>query len=388
MDHIIKHDQESMKKNNSKLVLNLIRERRPISRAELAKLIDMSPTSVSRIVTDLLERGMIVETQLTSTGIGRKAILLDTVSDHRYTISLELDKTNYKVGIVDFDGHIRYKAEFNYESEVEEWMSVAKSICKSIRDITQSHGIDMGKVIGIGIGIPGIIDTANGFVGFSPQLGWKNVKFKDHIEKCIGLKTTIDNVIKLKALAENIHGSMKGSERAALVNFGSGVGSALVVNQEIYRGATNSAGEIGHTTVDPSGRMCDCGRRGCLQTYITEWALIQEANTYTKVSSIGEIFSFAVKGENWAVRIVEQMNTYISIAICDVINMYNPDTIIVGGKILEEAPEMLQAITSLVDKNVWEPFKGTYVLKTSNLGNNAGILGAATLVLDQYIDSL
>lgn len=388
MEQIIKHDQELMKKSNRKLILNLIREKRPISRADIAKVVNMSPTSVSRIVTELSDKGIVKETQLTSSGVGRKAILLDTVSDYKYTVSVELDKQAYMIGLVDFDSRIIDKVSLPYKEDPKDWKSLVSNVCESIKKMIVSHNIDESKLIGVGIGVPGIIDASKGLVLFSPQLGWKNVELKKYIEKCIGYKATIDNLIKLKALAENIHGSMKGSMRAALVNFGSGVGSALVVNKEIYRGVTNSAGEIGHTTVDPNGRLCDCGRKGCLQTYITEGALIGEANTFAKVKAVEEIFSAANRDEEWATNIIEKLYTYITIAVCNAINMYNPDIIIICGKIIEIEPKIFKEIKIRVENNVWEPFKDTYIMKTSNLGNDAVILGAATSVLDKYIDSL
>ena len=184
----------------------------------------MSPTSVSRIVTELSDKGIVKETQLTSSGVGRKAILLDTVSDYKYTVSVELDKQAYMIGLVDFDSRIIDKVSLPYKEDPKDWKSLVSNVCESIKKMIVSHNIDESKLIGVGIGVPGIIDASKGLVLFSPQLGWKNVELKKYIEKCVGYKTTIDNLIKLKALAENIHGSMKGSMRAALVNFGSGVG--------------------------------------------------------------------------------------------------------------------------------------------------------------------
>lgn len=386
MSGIIKHDQELMKKINKELILNLIREKGPISRADLAKITNMSPTSISRIVTGFSELGLVKETDLTSSGVGRRAILLDTDPNSIHVISVEMDRNISKIGVIDFDGNIISKEEVTYDSHVMKWETVVDKICNIIGEMIEQENPAESKIIGIGMGIPGIVDTKNGRVVFSPQLGWKDVEIVDYIEKKIGHKTIIDNLIKSKALAENVYGSTKGSKRAALINFGTGVGSALIVNEEIYRGITNSAGEIGHTTIDPNGRLCDCGRIGCLQTYITEEALIQEARAFKNVSSMKEIFDSAIGEENWAINLIDRLYTYVGIAVCNVICMYNPDTVIITGKLIEERPEIIDVIIEKVDNLIWAPFKNTYEIKSSNLCERSGMLGVASLVINKYLD--
>lgn len=383
---IVKHDQELMKKINKEMVLNLIRERGPISRAELARISNMSSTSISRIVSEFSELGMVKETTVKSNGVGRKAILLDIDPSSIYVIGIEIDHYVTKVSLVDFDGIIGTTQYINYDSHAVSYESVLNIVCDAVEGILSRHNYVKSKVIGIGIGVPGIIDTKKGTVVFSPQLGWKDVNVVSYFEEKIGFKTTIENVIKSRALAESVHGSTKGYKRTALINFGTGVGSALIVNEEIYRGITNSAGEIGHTTVDPNGRLCECGRLGCLQTYISEETLIQEAKIFKKLSNVKEIFDSAKSEEKWAITLLDRAYTYMGIAVCNVICMYNPDTVIISGKLIEESSETIDIIMEKVHKLIWDPFKNTYKIKGSNLGENAGILGVATLVMNNYID--
>lgn len=383
---IIKHDQELMKKVNKEMVLNLIRERGPISRAELARITHMSSTSISRIVSEFSELGIVKETTEKSSGVGRKAVLLDTDPTSIYVIGIEMDHYVSKVCLVDFDGKITSTQYVSYDSHAVSHEIVLNIVCNTVEEMVNRHHSIKSKIIGIGIGIPGVIDAKKGIVKFSPQLGWKDVDVVRYFEEKVGFQTTIDNVIKSRALAENVHGSTKGYKRTALINFGTGVGSALIVNDEIYRGITNSAGEIGHTTVDPNGRLCECGRLGCLQTFISEEALIQEAKSFKKVSTVKEIFDSANAEEKWAVRLLDRVYTYMGIAVCNVICMYNPDTVIISGKLIEGRPEVVDTIIEKVHHLVWEPFKNTYKIKGSALGESAGILGVANLVINKYID--
>ncbi len=387
MQGIIKHDQELMKKSNKKTILSLIRERNPISRAQLAKITRMSPTSVSRIVTELMELGLVKETDLTTSGVGRKASLLATDPSSTHIIALHMDSDYSTIGIVDFDGRIIGKKEFKFSSKDSSWQDIIDQLCKIVGTrIDKEENQDI-NIIGIGVALPGIIDGQKGRVVFSPQLGWSNLDLQDYLEKELGYKIIIDNSIKAKALAENIYGSAKESEKAVYLNFGSGVGSALIINDEIFRGVTNSAGEIGHTTIDPDGKLCDCGRRGCLQTYITDWALIQEAKTVKDIESVKEIFDSFSTGEEWAVNILDRLYRYIGIAVSNTICMYNPDTVIIGGTLIEEEKDIKEIFIEKVEEQIWEPFKGTYRIKLSELGEEASLLGMAELILNKYIDS-
>jgi len=385
MSEIVKHDQGLMRKSNKILILNLIREKRPISRAELAKITGMSPTSVSRIVSKLMEFGLIEETKLTSNGVGRKASLLDTNELSACSISIYLDLDSCIIGIVDFDGNLLKEERLTYDTENLIWTDIMNRVCETVKEMVKATAADHIKIVGLGVAVPGIVDTHRGVVVFSPQLGWTGVNLKKYLEEELGYRVVIENAIKAKALAEGIYGGAKDSSRAVYINFGSGVGSALITEDEIFRGTTNSAGEVGHTTMDPNGKLCDCGRRGCLQTYIADWALIQEAQMVKDVSTVGEIFEAYFSKEQWAVNIIKRLHTYIGVAICNVICMYNPDSVIIGGSLIQQDSNMEAIINKRVEELIWEPFSNTYQIKESKLGNKAGLLGMAELIFNDYI---
>jgi len=384
---IVKHDQEMMRKVNKGNILNLIREKKPVSRSELARITGMSPTSVGRIVTELIGLGLIKETELAfSRGVGKKALLLDTEPNSVYVACAQIDEDVSRVGIVDFDGTIIRESTCICDAHNMSWDEFTDKVCDEIEKVIAEADFDKSRIIGLGIGVPGLVDTAHGIVLSSPQLRWENIQLAKHVESRLGYKTTIDNVIKAKALAENTYGSDRDAKRVVFVHFGTGVGSALITDNRIYRGVTNSAGEIGHTTINPNGRLCDCGRRGCLQTYITERALLQEARTIRNISGIDEIFEAASKGEGWAVSILDNLHTYISIAICNIICMYNPNIVIIGGKMVKKPPEIESIIKEKVDRQIWAQFQGSYEIKCSSLGEHAGLLGMAVLLVNKYID--
>ncbi len=385
MKVLVKHDQEYMKKLNKSMVLKIIRNKGPISRASIARLTSMSPTSISRIVSELSNIGLIDETEPYSEGVGRKATLLSIYPDSIATIGVYLNRDIIRLGIVNFVGQIILNQEFQYDTSKHSVCEVCDKLAYIIINSIKELKINTPKVIGVGIGMPGIIDTKNGKIILSAQLGWKNIDFVEMINKRIDMKIIIDNTVKLKALAESIYGVAKSSPKLAMISIGSGVGSALVMDGHVLRGESNIAGEVGHTIVDPDGMLCECGRRGCLQTYIAEGALLIEANKVHKINNIGEIFQCATNGENWAISILERAAMYIAILINNVACMYSPDTIILSGRLIEQYPMMIE----LVEKRrslIWEPFTGTFNLVYSQLKKESVIIGAATLALNTFLD--
>lgn len=385
MKTLEKHDQEYIKKHNKSMVLNIIRDKGSISRASIARLTSMSPTSISRIVSELSEIGLVHETEPYSEGVGRKATLLSIYPDSIATIGVYLNRDIIRLGVVNFIGHIILEKEIQNDVSTHSVENVSAKLSDEINNLIKELGINPPKIIGIGIGMPGIIDTKDGKIVFSAQLGWKNVDFLKFIKEKIDLKIIIDNNVKLKALAETLYGAAKNSQRSAMISIGSGVGSALVIDGQILRGKINSAGEVGHTIVDPDGMLCECGRRGCLQTYIAESALINEANKVHRVNNIREIFECAADGDNWAVNLLERAANYIAIAINNVACMYSPDTIILSGRLIEKYPMMIELIESKRSL-IWEPFKDTFNLVYSELKNESTIIGAATLALNTFLN--
>lgn len=385
MKELVKYDQQLVKKANREIILRMIREKKPISRAELAKLVGMSPTSVSRIVAELCDEGIIEESSVQKGGVGRRAILLSTNPQALYALSIQIDQDLARLGIVDLDSSIINSRELSFKDDQVDYRKIVEKLAQLSKEMIEEARIDKKRIVGLGMGIPGITDPERGKVIFSPQLGWKDKDLARDMEALLDLQVSVDNLTKLKALAENRFGSTGSSSKTAYISLGTGVGSALVIDGEIFKGVTNSAGEIGHTTVEPGGRLCECGRRGCLQTYITESALIKAARENKAVDSVAQIIDYAKEKEKWAEDILDKACTYMAVAVSNVICMYNPDRVILGGRLLDENPIIKDRLEEEVENIIWQPFKGSYEMICTSLGKSAGILGGATQVIDQYL---
>ncbi|EGL17713.1 MULTISPECIES: ROK family protein [unclassified Paenibacillus] len=374
-----KHDQDFMKRQNRLTVFEIIKHQQPISRASIAKQTGMSPTTVSRIVAELAEEGYLLESEQVSAGLGRKSTLLEMVDAAVLSVGVELDRHQVNIGIVDLQGNV--VAMSQYPRSVEESPEVTlERVGTEIDQLTKSNEIDCERIIGVGVGLPGIIDNDTGEVMFSVQLGWRNVRLAERLKEFTGYDVAVDNELKAKALAEHLKGAAIGSQRTVLLGFGNGVGSAFIMEGEIYRGRTNSAGEIGHTTIDPNGMLCDCGKAGCLQTYINIKSLLSEANKIRPVRSIEDLFEAKKAGERWALHLIERALMYMAITINNVVCMYNPDSVILSGELTDKFPEILDEVVDLCySKYVWEPLRGAFRILKSELHEQGVVIGSGLI---------
>lgn len=381
-----KHDQDFIRRKNRSTVFELIKNHSPLSRAEIARLTGMSPTTVSRIVSELYNQEFMYETEQVTTSVGRKAFLLQVNPGSVLSIGVEIDRSSIRIGVVDLDGKVICRKQMERDDRDPPEITL-EHIAQGIHELLEQGSIDRHKVVGVGVGLPGIIDYANGIAVLSAQLGWKQTDIAKVLQKLTGLEVAVDNELKVKALAEHLYGSARGSSRTVLIGFGSGVGSSLIIDGEIYRGETNSAGEIGHTVVDPNGFLCECGKVGCLQTYIAEASLIEQANKIKPISSLDELFRARREGEFWASTILDRAMTFVAVTVSNVACMYNPDTVILTGILVERFSEVREFIKDkCMGQFVWEPLRGTFQIVYSALESEGVLIGSGLLAQNLFLD--
>ncbi|MDQ0857614.1 ROK family transcriptional regulator [Bacillus sp. V2I10] len=382
---MVKHDQFFMKRQNKNLVLDILKNKSPISRIEIARLAGMSPTSITRIVNELQFQGFVRETELVTSGVGRKATLLEVCGNVLYTIGVEIDKSIIKIGIVNYVGEIESLHKYN-RNELESYDETLQKVNINVKSIMDRNGIPETKIIGLAIGLPGYVDYKNGVVKVSDQLKWKDVNLADDLKKLTSFDVIIDNELKMKVVAENFIGKAKNSQNCILLGIGSGIGSAIILNGEIYRGESNNAGEIGHTVIDPTGNVCNCGKIGCLATYISEGAILADSRKVKEIPSIDDVFHSYRNREPWALNIMDRASTYIALAISNILCLYNPEVIILSGNTIEKLPEMKQAIEQKCELYIWEPLKQTVQIVYSELSEHGVVLGAAIQAQNLLLD--
>lgn len=317
-----------------------------------------------------------------------------------YYIGIDIGGTNIACGIVDDDCKIiaRSKVKTNGSGKTASpapYEAVLESIGKAVRTACEIAGISVDKADSIGIGCPGLCNSESGIVEYSNNLGFVNVPLKSDIEREFGLPVYLENDANAAAFGEFVAGAAKGSKSAVVITLGTGVGSGIIIDGSIYRGANFAGGEIGHTVIVVDGEPCTCGRRGCFEAYSSATGLVRmtnEASEQNPGSLITKIiredgkvsartaYKAMKAGDPVGRDVTELYIKYLSCGIANVINTFQPDILCIGGGVCNEGETLLTPLKAAVAEQIYSKnsAKNTEIVICS-LGNDAGIIGAAML---------
>ena len=310
-------------------------------------------------------------------------------------IGIDVGGTNVKIALVDGDGKIIYSnsvptyAQMGYEYTVN-------NIKQAIKDLMKETNTEAKDIQGIGFDFPGQVDCKTGVVKNAPNIpGWVNVPIAQMIEDEFHIPTRIDNDVRCAALGELKFGAGRGCENFVCITVGTGIGSGLVINGKVVRGAANAAGEIGHIKLQmEDGPLCGCGDSGCLEAFASGPSIVAMAQEYLKggksakfreLAGDGEITPYIVAkaaeaGDPVARRIFEKMGYYIGMGLTSVINLLNPEKIIIGGGVAECGELLLDPIRRTINERAMKVQREAVEIVPAELGNSAGVIGASMLV--------
>ena len=311
-------------------------------------------------------------------------------------IGIDVGGTNVKIALVDGEGKIIYSnsvptyAQMGYEYTVN-------NIKQAIRDLMKETNTDAKEIEGIGFDFPGQVDYKTGVVKLAPNIpGWVNVPIAQMIEEEFNIPTRIDNDVRCAALGELKFGAGKGCENFVCITVGTGIGSGLVINGQLVRGAANAAGEIGHIKLQMNGGpICGCGDTGCLEAFASGPSIVAMAQEYLKggkstkfremAGAAGEITPYIVAkaaeaGDPVAKRIFEIVGTYIGMGLVSVINLLNPEKVIIGGGVAAAGDLLLDPIRKTIKERAMVVAGNSVEIVPAELGNSAGVIGASMLV--------
>ncbi len=308
-------------------------------------------------------------------------------------IGVDLGGTNMRTALLSPDGVIldRHKVATH---AVAGWKQV---VAQLIKNIGQHQKIAVGKgltVIAVGIGTPGVIQMDRGIVVKSPNFpDWNNLPLKEELEKALHTAVFVENDANAAALGEQWLGAGRGINSMILLTLGTGVGGGIVLNNQIWQGADGMAGEIGHMTLIPDGRLCGCGNTGCLEMYASARGIVQSYRDAIKSSAIDsseelsseQIYQAARDGETVACNVMKDMGRMLGIGIANLINIFNPQMIVLGGGVKDAWKLFIDATQEEVMRRAFKiPAERTKIVP-SLLGDDAGMVGAAAVALQKII---
>ncbi|MEK3888134.1 ROK family transcriptional regulator [Bacillus sp. FSL K6-3431] len=377
-----------MESLNRSIVLNKIRVGGPISRAEIARDTKLTPPTVSKLVSELLSSELIMESEIGESLGGRKPTMLIINSDRFFVIGLDIGTKSVRGTLTNLTGeliehnHCPIPKLITNDTLVILIKNVISQLISAHEDI---------EVIGIGVGMHGAVDVDNGIALYAPMLNLKNVMLKSELELAFDLPVIVDNDVRAMAFGEYWYAHGESNENMVTVNLGHGVGAGIISNGKLFHGEHDLAGEIGHMTVDLSGKQCSCGNIGCWQTLVSGPAIADEAKLALARGRISilenkdlegkTVYDAAVAGDLLAIEILSKTGEYIGIGLTNLIHILNPEKIIIGGGVSGASKFILQNIKEAIkNRGLTEQARSTEIF-CSNRGPYSTAMGAASLML-------
>lgn len=387
-----------VKKVNMHNVLNCIRKNGTISKVHIKEITKLTPTTISEITNSMIADGLIIDAGVSKSTGGRPSQLLSINSDHAYFIGAEVDVNNLKIAIVGFDMEIKCK----YSTDIKNCRSeeVINLLIDSILKIIAKSKVSKEKIKGIGIAVPGLV-SKDGIIELAPNLKWVKVDIKSKIEEKLGIQVIIENESKLSAVAEKYSGLAKNVNNFVAINIKSGIGAGIYINNQLYLGQSGNAGELGHTTVKEDGPLCGCGNYGCLETMASTPSIIKRVITCKKQGensmlfenkkdiekiTLDDIITFCKKNDKLCNKILESAAKYVGIGVSSIINLLNPELIILGGDLILYKNIVIRRVTEIVKTKSLSSNRDVCEIKITELGENNTLLGAAIVSINRYLN--
>mgnify|MGYP006282771581 FL=1 len=375
-----------MKEMNQEIILDLIQNKEAISRAEIAEITDLSPATVSNIVKDLINMDLVKETKRGESRGGRKPILLELNPNGALVIGLEWGISEVKGVLLNLNNEIIEFEEIIVKNfEVEHFIDLSvKLIEKFSQQIEEPE-----KIYGVGIGVHGLVDPEKGWSRFAPHFEWENVPIKKMMEKNIEYPVLIDNDVRMMALTEK----WEGKDNFIFINTGSGIGAAIVLGGELHYGRDFSAGEFGHMTIVEDGPLCSCGDHGCLEALISTTNLVKqyfsEVEKDLTLKNVNKkwkkLINSSLAGEDKARDILKNAGKYLGTGIANIINLLNPDAIIIGGPLIKAQDIVFPVIKNQIEKKSLQ-IPGNNIEIASASDEKVGAVGAGIMVLQEFFE--
>jgi glucokinase len=315
----------------------------------------------------------------------------------RYIVGLDLGGTNIVAGAMPEDGSRMIalqaeptRADQGADAVVER---IARIIETVIADTITETGVKRRDFIGIGIGSPGPLDREKGLVIVTPNLGWTDFPLRDRVSSAVGLPATLDNDANCATVGEWWQGAARGRRNVVGLTIGTGIGGGLILDGRLYHGSSDVAGEIGHTTIDSTGRRCKCGNYGCLEAYASGPAIAERAREALE-SGIDDsilpglvegnlemitaqtVYDAAKQGDLVAREVVRDTARFLGTGIANLLNIFNPDVVVIAGGVTQAGASLFEPLRAEVRRRAFKPAVDACQIVPGSLPGSAGVVGA------------
>jgi predicted NBD/HSP70 family sugar kinase len=373
-----------LRDRNRERVVAVLRERGRISQADIARVTGLSRTTIHTLVSELKDSGLVheVEVSLPDARGGRPAMQLMLQGSSLAVVGIDFGHSHVQVAVADIAHNVL--AERRTDLDVNHQAVVALDTAAAmVGEVLAEAGVERKSVLGAGIGIPGPVDRARGTAGSASILpGWTGLRIASEMRNRLAMPVEIENDANLGALAELTWGAGRDCLNFAYIKVATGIGAGLVIDGGLRRGASGTAGEIGHTTLDEAGPLCYCGNRGCLETVASGPAIIQLVGLIdNEVPSLAHIVELAVAGDLRCRRAISDAGHEIGVAVAGLCNLINPERVIVGGLLSRTGEVLLQPMRESIRRHAVQAAADRLDVRPAAFVERAELLGSLALAL-------
>jgi len=384
--HIGKN-QTSIKAENTSSILRTVHGTNDISRADLVRLTGLTAPTVSRIVSFLVEQGVVTESPGASVGVGRKPVVLHFNGRSRYIVAIDFSWAHVRTALMDLGSGILD----NTERTIDPKGSIKtefERVLETVQELLNRHrGI---KIIGVGFSAPGLINSEAGVVISVPNFpSIRNLQVRQLLQTRFGFPTFVINDANAEAVAEKFFGQGRDTSDFVLVHLGYGIGAGIIVGGRLYTGNFGVSGEIGHTSVDRRhGKWCDCGNRGCVELYAGLRGILEDASTQVgRQLSFAELQQLGAEGDAKVLGVLKEKGELIGYTVVNLVNLLAPQRIIVTGQVAALGAPILEPMKRIITERCYYHVADQVSITLSSLSENSTLLGAMTVVLDDFLEN-
>jgi predicted NBD/HSP70 family sugar kinase len=383
---------------NRALVLRLLRDSSPLSRSELARAAGVSPTTITKLSAELIEHGWVVETPVASAPrVGRPAINLALRTDTLVVCGVQIGVGFIRIGACNLFADVKHADGFEFDpADAPE--TVIEMIAERLGALVRTAGLDDSALLGIGVAAPGAVDADHRNNLLAINLGWRDVDFATPLEAALGVPVTVEHNVRAMALAEARYGAARGEESLFYVYVRTGVGAGMIVGGEPFHSGAHGVCELGHLRIVAGGPRCTCGATGCLETLIAEPAIRPRVTAVVEnepdgllaselrggASLLAAVDAAAAGGDRAAERILAELVEHLTTALASVVNLLNPDLIVLGGLFAEAPDSTFDRVRTRLRAEAFPVLRDTVRVERTALGLDAGMTGAAAFALEQF----
>lgn len=375
---------------NRALVFALVRRRRTVSQSTLARETGLSKATISEIVAEFHQAGFLRPVGPGPSNGGRRPLLLTFEPQARLAIGVEIGEAEGRAALVDLDATPRRVLHQPERAQTPEAaLDLAASLIATL--LAESP---RDRLLGLGVGTPGLVDSQTGIIRLAPDLGWQEIPIGPWLAARFGLPVAVVNRAKAAALGEAWAGAGRQAESLVYLSVSTGIAAGFVVGGRLYRGVAQSEGEVGHTTVLPDGPLCPCGNRGCLQALAAGPAILARVRAALRAQGLTDLAGLpldlldlerlAPLADHPAIQpVLTEVAHYLGIAAANLVNIFNPRLLILGGAVIRALPGLVPQVATVVRQRALAIPAAAVQVAPAHLGRDAVAVGAAAFLLSQ-----